>query len=258
MATIQRNDAEVAYSVHGEGPGLVLVHGTGASGMTTWAPLLKRLSREHMVVLPDLRGSGATRDRQEPLVLDTLAEDVLAVASDAGLDDFDLVGFSLGGAVAASAAAIAPDRIRSLVIIATPATGEDSRSRLQFQFWKDLYARDPDLFARYWLLTGLSPNFVAAIPPEELDLAASFPIEAGLGRQSTLNIDIDLRPRLTAIRARTLVVGCHHDMVVPAEQAESLARGIQRADYVKLDAGHMVILEMPAVVAEKILEHVNA
>jgi pimeloyl-ACP methyl ester carboxylesterase len=255
--TVRHDDAEIAYAVHGSGPGLVLVHGTAANGATTWAPLLKTLARERRVVLPDLRGSGRTRDGGEPLVLETMADDVLAVAADAELEEFDIVGFSLGGAVAACAAARAPHRIRSAVIIATPPSGRDSRSLLQFGIWKDLYALDPGLFARYWLLSGLSPNFAAAIPPDELARAATFPIEPGLERQCTLNTEIDLTPLLGSIRARTLVLGCAHDAIVPSEHAELLGRGIQGARYVALDAGHMAILEMPDIVARMILQHVN-
>jgi 3-oxoadipate enol-lactonase len=257
MQSIRRGDAQIAYTIHGDGPGLVLVHGTGANGSTTWAPMLKALSRERTVVLPDLRGSGATRDGGEPLALETLADDVLSVATDAELDQFDLVGFSLGGAVAACAAARAPDRIRSLVIIATPPSGRDSRSQLQFGIWKDLYDLDPQLFARYWLLSGLSPQFAAEIPADELERAATFPIESGLDRQCTLNTEIDLEPLLDTIHARTLVIGCTHDAIVPQARTRQLGERIPDARYLALDAGHMVILEMPSIVARAVLEHVN-
>jgi 3-oxoadipate enol-lactonase len=256
MPTVQRDDAEVAYTVKGDGPGLILVHGTAASGTTTWAPILRAVAKDRTVLLPDLRGSGATRDGGEPLVLETMADDVLAVATDAGLDDFDLVGFSLGGAVAACAAARAPRRVRSLVVIATPLAGTDSRSRLQFGIWKDLYAADPALFARYWLLAGLSPGFVAAIPADELALAATFPIEAGLERQCTLNTELDLTALARAIAAPTLVVGCTADTVVPPAEVQRLAGAIPAAEYRAIDSGHMAILETPALLAHTILRHI--
>ncbi len=255
--SIRRGDAQIAYAIHGDGPGLVLVHGTGANGSTAWAPMLKALSRERTVVLPDLRGSGATRDGGEPLALETLADDILAVATDADLASFDLVGFSLGGAVATCAAARAPERVRALVIIATPLSGRDSRSQLQFGIWKDLYDLDPQLFARYWLLSGLSPRFAAEIPADELERAATFPIEPGLDRQCTLNTEIDLEPLLDTIQARTLIIGCTHDAIVPQERTEQLGARIPDARYVVLDAGHMVILEMPSIVARTILQHVS-
>jgi 3-oxoadipate enol-lactonase len=255
MPTVQAGDAEVAYSVQGTGPGLVLVHGTGANGTTTWSPMLARLAAARTVIVPDLRGSGATEDPGEPLDVETLAEDVLTVATDAGLEDFDITGFSLGAAVAATVAAAAPDRVRSLVIIATAPAGTDSRTQLQFDFWKQLYSLDASLFAQYWLLAGFSPDFVAAIPPDELRRAASFPIEPGIERQSTLNARIDLTSALPSIRARTLVIGCRHDAIVPPAQTRALADAIPGAAYLELDAGHMVILEAPRLVAAKILEH---
>jgi pimeloyl-ACP methyl ester carboxylesterase len=247
--------AEIAYRQTGSGPGLVLVHGTGGSGATTWAPLMRTLAEARTLVVPDLRGSGATRDDGQPLDLAVLAEDVLAVAGAAGCDTFDLAGFSLGGAVAAAVAAAAPDRVRALVLIAATGSGLDSRSRLQFEFWRDLYERDADLFARYWLLAGFSPAAVAAIAPAELDRAATFPIEPGLVRQAMLNTRVDLGSRLGGIRARTLVIGCAHDTIVPAARAAELAQAIPAAEYLELDTGHMVILESPQILARALVAH---
>jgi 3-oxoadipate enol-lactonase len=258
MPTVARGDAEIAYTTHGAGPGLVLVHGTGASGTTTWSPLLRSLAAERTVVVPDLRGSGGTVDPGGALELPELASDVLAVAADAGLDRFDLAGFSLGGAVAIAVAAVAPEQVRSLIVIAASPSGRDSRSRLQFELWADLFERDRDLFARYWLLAGLSPAFLAAIPSEELGLAATFPIEAGLRRQCELNLTLDLGPLLATVQAPTLVIGCAHDTVVPVERVRALAAGIDGSAFAELDTGHMAILEAPRLLAATILEHINA
>ncbi len=255
MPTVRRGDADVAYTVHGSGRGLVLVHGTGTSGIATWSTVLRPLSQSRTVVLPDLRGSGATRAPDAPLEIETLVDDVLAVAADAHLNEFDIAGFSLGGAVAASVAAAAADRVGALVVIAARASGTDSHAQLQFEFWKDLHAQDTDLFARYWLLAGLSPAFVASIPQDELASAASFRIEPGLARQSTLNTRLDIAPILGTIRARTLVIGCLHDAIVPCEQTRALADAIPGAKYLECHSGHMMMLEAPDLLARKILEH---
>ena len=88
MATVVTDGAEVAYRVTGSGPGLVLIHGTGGDGTTTWSPLAPLLEPGRKVVVPDLRGSGQTKDSGESLALDAMVKDVLAVADDAGLDQF--------------------------------------------------------------------------------------------------------------------------------------------------------------------------
>jgi 3-oxoadipate enol-lactonase len=253
MKHVRSGDAKIAYEVRGDGPALLLVHGTGASGITTWSPVMERLGNSRLLIVPDLRGSGNTRAPERSLELDELGSDVLAVALHAGLERFDVAGFSLGASVAAYLAANHPDRVKNLVLIAAAMSGRDSRTRLLFGIWRDLFERDKALFARYWLLTGLSPNFVSAIPTNELDRAATFPLAPGLVTQSMLNTRLDLRPVVGRIQARTLVIGCSHDAVVPADRAKQLAGAIRGAKYVELDTGHMAVLEAPDRVA-RILE----
>jgi 3-oxoadipate enol-lactonase len=257
MPTVTNGRAQVAYEVRGSGRGLLLVHGAGASGITTWGPLLPTLEASRTVVVPDLRGSGQTRDPGGPLALDAIVSDMLAVADDAGLEEFDVAGFSLGGFVAAGVALSAPERIASLVVIAAGIFGGDSRTRLQFELWRDLYNRDQDLFRRYWLLSGLSPEFVAAIPADELDRAATFRLAPGLGRQSILVTELDLRGQIRAIRAPTLVIGCKHDGVFPPALSRELAASFPAARYVELDSGHMVVLEAPQLLVRAMTEFLD-
>lgn len=254
MPAVRNSDAEIAYEARGSGKALVLLHGAGGSGTSTWAPLLPDLEPGRRLVVPDLRGSGATRDAGDPLALDVIVDDVLAVADDAELERFDLAGFSLGGFIAAAVASRAPDRITALAVVAAGASGSDSRTRLQFELWRDLHKLDHDLFARYWLLAGLSPRFLAAIPPAELARAATFRLASGLGRQSILNSEIDLRDRVRQIRARTLVVGCTHDIVFPASMSRELAATVPGASYRELDSGHMVVVEAPRELARTLVQ----
>ena len=239
MATVVTDGAEVAYRVTGSGPGLVLIHGTGGDGTTTWSPLAPLLEPGRKVVVPDLRGSGQTKDSGESLALDAMVKDVLAVADDAGLDQFDLAGFSLGGFIALALALIAPERVGALIVIAAGASGRDSRAQLQFALWRDLFENDPALFARYWLLSGLSPRFLADIPPEELERAATFRLAPGLGRQSILNSEIDLRAKL------------------PSPLAKELAQFVPSATYQELDSGHMAVIEAPRELARTMTEFLD-
>jgi 3-oxoadipate enol-lactonase len=252
MPRVRVGNTQVAYAVAGEGPGLVLVHGTGGSGATTWSHLLQEFTSDWTVVTPDLPGSGATTDDGGRLELDELGAQVAAAAADAGLDTYALVGFSLGAAVAASLAATEPDRVDALVLVAGSKSGTDARSKLQFELWRDMSTQDPSVFARLWLLTGFSPGFVAGIPADQVTRAAAFPIEPGLDRQCELNTRIDLGDVLSLIQARTLVVGCTYDWIVPPSEARALATRVPQSTYCQLDAGHMVVLEAPAQFAQEV------
>jgi 3-oxoadipate enol-lactonase len=246
MPHVRIGKADVAYGVAGDGPGLVLIHGTGGSGATTWGHVLEQFTEWWTVVTPDLPGSGETTDDGGRLQLADLSGGVAAAAADASLDRYSLVGFSLGAAVAAHLAATEPDRVDALVMVAGTTSGLDGRSKLQFDLWRRLSESDPSLFSRMWLLTGFSPSFVAGIPPNEVTRAASFPLEAGLARQCELNTRIDLGEVLSSIRARTLVLGCTYDWIVPPSESRALAEGISRSKYSQLDAGHMAMFEAPA------------
>lgn len=118
--------------VDGTGAGLVLVHGTGGSAEANWGHLVDRFAGRWTVIRPNYSGSGNTTDAGTSLSVEQLAGQLLAAAKAAGKVPFDLVGFSLGAAVAVVAAARAPDLVRSLVLIAGFADSTDSYLKLEF------------------------------------------------------------------------------------------------------------------------------
>lgn len=95
----EHDGARIGYRDDGAGPALVLLHGTGGDGDANWSGVLAGLDGRR-VIRPDYAGSGLTTDDTAPLSVDRLAAQVLAAVDHAGVDGFDLVGFSLGAALA--------------------------------------------------------------------------------------------------------------------------------------------------------------
>src|SRR5262249_2264695 len=124
MPTVSAGDASVHYEVAGSGPGLVLVHGTQGNGETNWRHLVGRFADARTVITPDYSGSGRTTDGGGELTPESLAEQVGAVAREAADGPVDLLGFSLGAVVAAATAALHPELVRRLVLVAGWAHGE--------------------------------------------------------------------------------------------------------------------------------------
>jgi pimeloyl-ACP methyl ester carboxylesterase len=254
--------ARVAYAVDGARPGLVLIHGTGGSGEVYWGPLVDRFTDAWTVVRPDYAGSGSTVDDGAALTLEGLADQVAGAAAAAGLATFDVVGFSLGAAVAARLAADRPELVSGLVMLGglVNAVG-DARCQIQFALWERLCDADPELFARMALLTALSPAFVSSLTLEEAEEAVAFGVrnrQPGTARQAALDRRIDLRSALGLIRARTLVIGQALDAVVPVEHARELHAGIDGAVYEEIATGHLGLLEQPDVVAKLIRDFLLA
>lgn len=260
MPRTKKDRDDIFYRVDGEGEGLVLVHGTGGDGDANWNLMVERLARRRKVVRPDYSGSNQTRDAGGPLTVDRLAAQVLAAAEAADATPFDLVGLSLGAAVAVHLAATHPDKVRSLVLIAGFADANDSRQKLQFRLWRDLIDRDRETLSRLILLTGFSPSYVSTIGQDALEQNVTAMVSGnnweGMRRQVDLDLVADVREEAKRIAAPTLVVGCVHDHLVPSSNARQLKQLIAGARYAELDSGHLVSTEKPGELCELIEEFI--
>ncbi|MEV4078421.1 alpha/beta fold hydrolase [Nonomuraea fuscirosea] len=149
-------------AIQGEGPGLVLIHGTSSTGVGSWGTVLDRLATEYTVLLPDLPGSGDSQLPDGPLDIDTIADQVVATAQAAGLRDFIVAGASLGAPIAIKVAARHP-QVYGLATVAGYARLRTTL-RLNLELWASLHARQDKHLGTF--LTGLSfsERYLAALP----------------------------------------------------------------------------------------------
>jgi len=104
-------------AVEGQGPALVLLHGTGAS-LHTWNGWVEALADDFRMVRMDLPGFGLTGpDPDGDYSIEAYVRFVDAVTATLGLGDFHLAGNSLGGRVAWNFAATRPERVNRLILI---------------------------------------------------------------------------------------------------------------------------------------------
>lgn len=249
MGTAEIGGARVAYRVDGEGPGLVLVHGTGGNAETNWGHLVPGLARRWTVVRPDYSGSGETRDDGVSLTVEGLVAQVVAVAEAAGAVPFDLVGFSLGAAVATRIAADYPHLVRKVVLLGAFLSSADARQKMQFDLWNELIRTNRPAMARFILLTGFSPAFLSGLGHEGIADAIEAIVTGndweGMARQVGLDLSIDVTEAAARIDKPVLVIGCVHDHMVPPAEARAVAATIRGARYAELPTGHLAPLEQP-------------
>jgi 3-oxoadipate enol-lactonase len=110
----------LAWTEHGAGPPLLLIHGMMISG-DMFEPVVETLAARHRLIVPDLRGHGRSRRLPPPYTVAQLAADLAALLDDLGLASVDVLGYSQGGAVAQQLACDHPDRCRRLVLACTYA-----------------------------------------------------------------------------------------------------------------------------------------
>ncbi|WP_397473672.1 alpha/beta fold hydrolase [Pusillimonas sp.] len=247
--SVEVGGAKVAYRVDGDGPAMVLVSGTGGDLHSNWDHLMPALAARRKVVRVDYSGSGHTQDNGGALSIDLLAQQVLAAARACNVGQFDLVGYSLGAAVAACIAAQHPELVRSLVLLAPFADGREPRIRLQFEVWQQLIRSDRATFARLVLLNGFSRGFLGGFNDSQMnewvELICKTNRWDGMLRQVELDARLDIRQQLAGINSPTLIIGCAQDHIVGPESARGIAAAISGSRYAELDAGHMAPFERP-------------
>lgn len=228
-----------------DAPALVLLNSIGTD-MDLWDAVLPHLRDRFALLRIDTRGHGASAAEPGDFSMAMLADDVLAVADQAGLASFALAGVSLGGMIGMELALRAPERVTKLAPVCTSAT-MDSAS------WKDRIAKVrgegmaaiADLAMGRFLSDAAEPAIYETVRRQLLTMDAQG--YAGCGAAIR---DMDLAERIGAIAAPTLVVAGTRDTSTPFEgHGEHLVARIPGAAHVALEAAHLAPLEAPQALA---------
>jgi pimeloyl-ACP methyl ester carboxylesterase len=117
--------SKLYFTEKGEGqPALVFLHYFGGSSHT-WAKMIDELSPQFRCVAVDLPGFGASQSGLDNLSVYSCAEQVYQVITDLALQQYVLIGHSMGGKIAAALASMQPAGLQSVVLLApSPPTPE--------------------------------------------------------------------------------------------------------------------------------------
>jgi len=110
------NGLKLYYEIHGAGEPLILLHG-GVGATEMFDPILPVLAKTRRVIAADLQAHGRTADIGRPLSIEAMADDVAALIKHLGIQKADVMGYSLGGAVALRTAIQHPEAVRKLVLV---------------------------------------------------------------------------------------------------------------------------------------------
>jgi len=225
----------VHVEVSGAGRPLVLLHGFAMHG-GLFATIVPAFSSTHRVVVPDLPGHG----RSAPMIPLSLERAVVAL-DDALADEggpLDVVGWSLGGALAMHWAATRPTRVRKLVLVATTpsfvardgwphAMADDTLRR----FGDELRASYRLTLQRFLALqTHGSEGGRATLATLRRSLFAhGEPTPAALAATLALLRELDLRDAARAVRVPTRVIAGDRDTIARPQAAAWLAGALPHA-----------------------------
>lgn len=119
---IPTNGVTLHVRVGGHGPAVILLHGYGETG-DMWQPMAVALSRNHRVIVPDLRGLGLSSKPATGYDKKTQGEDVAGLLDALKVDRTDVVTHDIGNMVGYAFVAEHPDRVRRFVLMDAPLPG---------------------------------------------------------------------------------------------------------------------------------------
>jgi pimeloyl-ACP methyl ester carboxylesterase len=119
QASFDSKGVKIAYTVRGRGEPVILIHGWLASGRLNWdlPGISDLLAKDHRVITIDMPGHGLS---DKPTKMEAygpeLVEDVLRSMDHLKIKKAHVVGYSMGGIIAANLTAKHPDRVLSVVL----------------------------------------------------------------------------------------------------------------------------------------------
>jgi pimeloyl-ACP methyl ester carboxylesterase len=247
------------YEILGAGPNLVLIHGTGSTGMDSWGTVVEALTAGHTVLLPNLPGSGGSPLPEGALNIDMIADQVVATAQKAGMESFAVAGASLGAAVAIKVAARHPNRVLALATVAGYAHLRPTL-RLSLELCAAMQARGDADLGKLLVSLSFSERYLAAVPTEVVEQIitqfAGAP-SPGAAAQIAFTLGIDVRDDLGTVRTPTLVLAPTEDRFVAPEHSAELAAGIRGAQLAEITGGHASIFEDPQQTQQALLNFLS-
>jgi pimeloyl-ACP methyl ester carboxylesterase len=263
--TVSAGGVEFAYRELGPKTGVPVIFLTHlAAVLDNWDPrVVDGIAAQHRVIAFDNRGVGASSG-STPSTIEAMATDAVAFIRALGLEQVDLLGFSMGGMIAQLIAADEPQLVRKLIIAGTGPAGGDGITNVTRISHLDtlrglLTLQDPKQF----LFFTRTPNgrragkaFLARLKErtENRDKAISL---RSYGAQLRAIHRWGKQPPadLSVIRQPVLVANGESDRMVPTSNSVDLAQRLPNADLVVYpDAGHGGIFQFHEQFVDKALE----
>ena len=246
MPTANIDGVQLAYRDEGRGRPLLLVHAFPLSG-AMWEHQIAALSGTYRVIVPDLRGFGASPAVPGTNSLDQYADDLAGLLDQLGLEHVSVGGLSMGGYITFALLRRHRERVDALVLADTrpqPDTEEGRRAREE-------NARLAEQQGAKAIADQMLPKLLASSAPEELRAEVRRLIEANdrAGIAAALRAMAarpDSTPLLATIDVPTLIVVGTEDGLTPPSDARAMHAAIAGSQLVELPgAGHLSNLEAP-------------
>jgi pimeloyl-ACP methyl ester carboxylesterase len=271
MPALRIGEVQVAYEVVGSGPPLLLLMGLGAN-RRAWVCQVPVLSRHFTLFLIDNRGVGESDKPPGPYSAKLMADDAVAVLDAMQVESAHVLGVSMGGIIAQELALGYPERVRSLLLVATFPKSSRGMRQMAEQTARAHGGSDPlagegrsievKTIAEAMLPFVFGMDYWRRAAPEVRralveGFSVGFSLE-GLLAQVAAVVGHDALERLSGLHLPTLVCHGTGDRLVPFHHGERLAASIPGAQLLPFEGGsHAFFVEQADAFNAAVVEWVR-
>lgn len=244
---IQVAGRKIQMAQGGAGPPLLYLH--SAAGETEWSNFHQLLGQSHRILLPAHPGFALSNGLESILDIQDLAWHYVDLLESLGISRIPVVGFSLGGWLAAEIAVLRPHLFEKLILVASAGI------RLPEVTSPDIFLDDMDELRRLLFYDSESQLAQDFLPRSHTDERMLFWIRA---REASARVAWNpylhnprLAQHLKRISVPTLVLWGENDRIFPLPLARYFAQHIPAAQLQVIpECGHMLPLEQPEKFAQ--------
>jgi len=236
------------YKTFGNGVPFLILHGWGSMS-DRWAKEAEILAEKgYQVIIPDLPGFGASDKLTRPWTVNDYVkwfEEFLKILN---IQDFNLLGYSFGGALATKMSVKYPQRILKLFLVAAAVIRKKTNK-------KSISAKIAKIVKLFYFLPFY--NFFRKAVYKFIIRKSDYIYTEGIMKETYLNVvSDDVSFNLPFIRVPTVIIWGDKDQSTPIEDAREVKEKIKNSTLVVVPgADHLIHKQMPEVLAEKILEN---
>ena len=242
------NGIQLAYERRGKGIPLVLLHGFPLDHHL-WDEVAPLLEDTFDVILPDLRGFGASTAVASPSSMDDYASDIASLLDDLNIQKAAIVGHSMGGYVALAFARLYPERVRGLGLVSSQVLA-DAPERKEGRYKS---AADVSANGIGSVVEAMTPKFTN---DEKLQSYARASMErqppaAYMSALKAMAERTDSTPFLSTFHFPVVIIHGDADSLIPIDRAREVKAALPQAHLVEISgAGHMPMMEAKEKTAE--------
>lgn len=209
-------------------------------------PITDTLAKNHRVIVPDLRGSGKSRELPPPYTAKQQAADLAQLFRYLEIESTDVLGYSQGGPVAEQLAVDYPKLVHQLILSNTYAHNTTTMSEKIEGNLVPLFIR---LFGIKRFAKFIGSMGMKQVPKERAEWVINLMAEQDqkiMIAEWEEAMAFDGRGRLSEIKCPTLIIAGAKDDAVPMHHAKMLNEGIAGSKLVVIeDADHTLIWAHP-------------